>query len=146
MEGYRVGEIPVQHHSRQFGTTKYGWSRIIKGFLDLLTVRFLTGFGQRPQHLLGTIGLVCFFFSGLAVGLLSVWWVISRLNTTTVDDLHLHERAIFYFSIAGMLLGSQFMSIGFLAELVTAYQVRSGDLYSIVERTGHAMETSGEEE
>ena len=58
--GFRVGEIPIHHRPRRFGRSKYGFSRIIKGFLDLLTVKFLTGFGQRPQHVLGTVGLVSF--------------------------------------------------------------------------------------
>ena len=58
--GFRVGEIVVSHRPRQFGRSKYGFSRFVKGFLDLLTVKFLTGFGQRPQHLLGTVGLASF--------------------------------------------------------------------------------------
>jgi hypothetical protein len=62
--GFRVGEIEVRHRVRRFGQSKYGVSRFIKGFLDLLTVKFLTGFGQRPQHVLGSIGLAI-FLSGL---------------------------------------------------------------------------------
>jgi glycosyltransferase involved in cell wall biosynthesis len=54
--GWRVGEIVVQHRARKFGQSKYGFRRFVKGFLDLLTVYFLTGYGQRPQHLLGTLG------------------------------------------------------------------------------------------
>jgi len=53
--GFRVGELVIHHRPRQFGRSKYGVSRFIKGFLDLLTVKFLTGFGQRPQHLLGGV-------------------------------------------------------------------------------------------
>ncbi len=56
--GYRVGEVVISHRSRRFGHSKYGVTRFVKGFLDLLTVKFLTGFGQRPQHVLGTLGLV----------------------------------------------------------------------------------------
>jgi len=58
--GYRVGELVIHHRARQHGHSKYGVSRILKGFLDLLTVKFLTGFGQRPQHVLGAAGLVSF--------------------------------------------------------------------------------------
>ena len=58
--GFRVGEIEINHRPRKFGQSKYGVRRFIKGFLDLLTVKFLTGFGRRPQHLLGSVGLVCF--------------------------------------------------------------------------------------
>ena len=53
--GFRIGEIAIQHRPRKFGRSKYGLTRIIKGFLDLLTVKFLTGFGQRPQHLLARL-------------------------------------------------------------------------------------------
>ena len=58
--GFRVGEIVIEHRPRKFGRSKYGVTRFVKGFLDLLTVKFLTGFGQRPQHLLGTVGLASF--------------------------------------------------------------------------------------
>ncbi len=57
--GFRVGELAIQHRARQFGHSKYGLRRFVRGFLDLLTVKFLTGFGHRPQHLLGAWGLVC---------------------------------------------------------------------------------------
>ena len=58
--GFRVGEMEIKHRPRKFGHSKYGVRRFIKGFLDLLTVKFLTGFGQRPQHMLGGIGLLSF--------------------------------------------------------------------------------------
>ncbi|MBI3839546.1 MAG: glycosyltransferase family 2 protein, partial [Planctomycetia bacterium] len=58
--GFTIGELAIEHRPRKFGHSKYGMGRFIKGFLDLLTVKFLTGFGQRPQHLLGAIGLVSF--------------------------------------------------------------------------------------
>src|SRR5262249_1471909 len=58
--GFKVGELVIQHRPRKFGRSKYGVGRFVKGFLDLLTVKFLTGFGSRPSHLLGTIGLVAF--------------------------------------------------------------------------------------
>src|SRR5947208_3509700 len=59
--GFRVGEIEINHRPRKFGRSKYGVRRFVKGFLDLMTVKFLTGFGQRPQHLRGGIGLLSFF-------------------------------------------------------------------------------------
>ena len=68
--GFRVGELVINHRPRQFGRSKYGLSRFVKGFLDLLTVKFLTGFGQRPQHVLGTVGLASFVFGPAGTGLL----------------------------------------------------------------------------
>lgn len=135
--GWRVGELVVNHRPRQFGRSKYGVSRILKGFLDLLTVSFLTDYGQRPQHLLGSIGLLSFLCGALGIAALSVWWVVSRLSDA-IPDLHLHERAMFYYSIVAVLLGAQFMAIGFLAELMTAHVERDREPYRIRERVGDA--------
>jgi dolichol-phosphate mannosyltransferase len=132
--GYRVGEIIINHRPRKFGRSKYGFRRFTRGFLDLLTVKFLTGFGQRPQHLLGTLGLFLFLAGGLGLLVLTIWWIVSRLDAS-MTKLHLHERAAFFYSLGGLLLGAQLMSIGFLAELITAYHGRDSDTYSIAETT-----------
>ncbi len=131
--GFTIGEIVIQHRPRRFGRSKYGVRRFIKGFLDLLTVKFLTGFGQRPQHLLGTIGLVSFFAGNLGLIYLAVTWLINWWAPGTF--LPLHERPLLIYALAALLLGAQMMSIGFLAELITAYQSRDEDSYSIAERT-----------
>jgi dolichol-phosphate mannosyltransferase len=134
--GWRVGEIVVNHRERKFGHSKYGVSRIIKGLLDLSTVYFLTGFGQRPQHLLGSCGLLAFLTGGLGLAFLTVGWAVTRLDVFgDLADLHLHERAIFYYSIVALLLGGQLLSIGFLAELMTAFLGRDSHSYSIGTRT-----------
>jgi dolichol-phosphate mannosyltransferase len=133
--GWRVGEIVVHHRPREFGKSKYGLWRIPKGFLDLMTVKFLTGFGQRPQHLLGTVGLLGFSLGAVGITVLTAWWFISR-SFAAIDPIHLHQRAIFYYSLAAVLLGSQFMSIGFLAELFTAWHSRDVPSYSLSERVG----------
>jgi dolichol-phosphate mannosyltransferase len=135
--GFRVGEIEINHRPRRFGRSKYGVRRFIKGFLDLLTVKFLTGFGQRPQHMLGSIGLVSFVLGGLGMAYLAFTWVW-RLFDQTVFTEPLHERPLLLYSVAALLLGAQMMSIGFLAELITAYQSRDEDSYSIAEQTGSA--------
>jgi glycosyltransferase involved in cell wall biosynthesis len=134
--GWKVGEIVVCHRARKFGHSKYGVRRFAKGLLDLLTVYFLTGFGQRPQHLLGTVGLLSFLLGSLGVAVLTAWWAVSRLSFWPGDALHLHERAIFYYSMGALLLGAQFVSVGFLAELLTAYHIRDTQSYSLRERVG----------
>lgn len=133
--GWHVGELVVNHRARQHGHSKYGWLRIPKGFLDLLTVKFLTGFGQRPQHLLGVVGLSFFVVGGLGLAWLTAYWFISRI-AGFLDPIHLHQRAVFYYSIAAVLLGAQFTSIGLLAELFTAFQSHRNTSYSIAERVG----------
>jgi len=132
--GFRVGELVIQHRARKFGHSKYGVRRFVKGFLDLLTVKFLTGFGQRPQHLLGTIGLLCFLVGGLGLAYLSAYWVVGRL-WPSLTHLPLHQRPALLYSLGALLLGGQLMSIGFLAELIIAYQGRDADTYSVAERT-----------
>ena len=131
--GFRVGELAINHRPRQFGRSKYGFRRFVKGFLDLLTVKFLTGFGQRPQHLLGTIGLISFVLGSLGMLYLAVIWAVNLFSPDTFAPLH--RRPLLTYSAAALLLGAQMMSIGFLAELITAYQGRDEDSYSIAERT-----------
>ena len=130
--GFRVGELVIQHRPRKFGHSKYGVKRFMKGFLDLLTVKFLTGFGHRPQHLLGTIGLASFFLGGLGMVYLAGAWVISMVQGI---DPKLHQRPALIYSVGALLFGGQLLSIGFLAELITAFLGRDADTYSIAEET-----------
>jgi glycosyltransferase involved in cell wall biosynthesis len=132
--GFRVGEIAIAHRPRRFGHSKYGIRRFIRGFLDLLTVKFLTGFGQRPQHALGAFGLGCFVlgFSGLIY--LAVYWLIGQIDPPP-DHKPLHQRPALIYSLGALLLGGQLMSIGFLAELIIAYTGRDSDTYSVAEET-----------
>jgi dolichol-phosphate mannosyltransferase len=132
--GYRVGEIEIAHRARKFGRSKYGVGRIVKGFLDLLTVKFLTGFGQRPQHILGTIGLTSFSLGSLTLLFEAIRWSIYWIFGHG-DPVHLHESPRSLYAVAMLLLGGQLMSIGFLAELFIAYQSSERKAYSISERT-----------
>ncbi|MCA9266717.1 MAG: glycosyltransferase family 2 protein, partial [Planctomycetales bacterium] len=137
-KGWRVGEVVVHHRAREHGKSKYGLTRIPKGFLDLLTVKFLTGFGERPQHFLGAVGLVGFAIGTVGLCVLTMWWFASRMveGWTPVD---LHARAIFYYTLAALILGAQFMSVGMLAELFTAFHNQDRPTYSLAERTGNAV-------
>jgi glycosyltransferase involved in cell wall biosynthesis len=132
--GYKVTEVVVNHRAREHGSSKYGLLRIPKGFLDLVTVKFLTGFGQRPQHVFGTVGLIGFLIGMFGLSWLTGRWIMTRL-VEGGEPIHLHQRALFYYSIGAVLLGAQFMSIGFLAELFTAFQRRSSVPYSVAEST-----------
>jgi glycosyltransferase involved in cell wall biosynthesis len=130
--GFRVGEIVINHRPRRFGHSKYGVRRFVKGFLDLLTVKFLTGFGQRPQHLLGTIGLLSFLLGLFAILYLTGEWLVNLWSPGTF--LPLHERPLLLYGVAALLLGFQLISMGFLAELITANLGRDEDSYSVAER------------
>ena len=133
--GYRVGELVIRHRPRKHGHSKYGVSRIVKGFLDLLTVKFLTGFGQRPQHALGTVGLASFLSGAIVLTWLAGCWVLSRL-VPGWEIVHLHQRPAVIYSMGLLLMGGQLMSIGFLGELIIAYQRHDTPTYSVAERVG----------
>ncbi|MEM6778388.1 MAG: glycosyltransferase family 2 protein [Planctomycetota bacterium] len=116
--GWSVAEIEVRHHAREHGVSKYGVSRILKGFLDLMSVYLLTGYGRRPLHLIGSAGVLCFAAGSLGMTYLSFMWVWTRLGSG--DPLHLHSTAVFYYCILAVLLGSQCVLAGLLAELIVS--------------------------
>ena len=134
--GYKVGEKVVEHRARRFGASKYGFNRFVKGFLDLLTVKFVTGYGQRPQHLLGTLGLSSFAIGALCMCWMALRWILARIPALGFAEYCLSGRPAVVYSAALMLLGAQFLSVGVVAELVVSYQNRKGREYSVKERLG----------
>jgi glycosyltransferase involved in cell wall biosynthesis len=138
--GFRVGEIEVAHRPRKFGQSKYGMRRFVKGFLDLLTVKFLTSFSHRPQHILGTIGLGALGLGVLGLAWLAITWLIRLFEPDWF--LPLHQRPLLIYSVAALLLGTQMFSMGFIAELLTAHNARHADEYSIAETTFKAASES----
>ena len=132
--GFRVGEMVINHRSRKFGRSKYGWQRFIKGFLDLLTVRFLTGFGRRPQHLLGSIGLTSWGVAAFCVMLLVLntlvrWiWPEAGIGFTGQAILSL-------ITLGSFLFGSQLLVTGLLSELFIARGLVENEHFSVSERT-----------
>jgi glycosyltransferase involved in cell wall biosynthesis len=129
--GFRVGEIEVNHRRRRFGASKFGLGRLVKGLLDLLTVKFLTSFGRRPQHVLGTIGLVGFGFGTVSLAYLAATWVVRVWAPDAFPPLH--ARALLWYAVAALLFGTQLLSMGLLAELLTAHGSRDADTYAIAE-------------
>ncbi len=137
--GFRVGEVVVRHRARQHGASKYGVSRLLKGFLDLLTVRFLTRFSQRPLHVLGGLGVVLLGLGGLGMLFLAILW-LDPINRP------IGNRPLLFYSGAMLIIGVQLLSLGILAELVTAYNIRPEDTYSVVEKVSSRDETTREGE
>lgn len=107
-EGFRIGELPVKHHARQWGSSKYGWSRLTKGFLDLLTVVFLTQYRQRPMHLFGLPGMI-FMFIGVMLGL---WLTFEKF----VLDHPIGTRPLLLLAVLLIVIGTQFFGLGLLGE------------------------------
>ena len=130
--GYRATEIGVHHRAREHGVSKYGPSRILKGLMDLIAVKFLTGYGERPQHLLGSIGLVSFLAGGGVLLLLAFRWLTSRI-LPGFEPVHLHATASLYYSLALCLVGSQFLSIGLLGAMIAAFASSDSASYSVAE-------------
>jgi glycosyltransferase involved in cell wall biosynthesis len=131
--GYRVAELPVRHHARRFGKSKYGFDRFVKGFLDLLTVVFLTVFEQRPLHLLGGVGLPAFLLGAAGLSYLAVCWVLARLGVHGFGPIG--TRPLLICSLACLIIGFQMLAIGFLGELIAFQNVRNEHKYSIAEFT-----------
>ncbi len=136
--GWTVGEIAVNHRPRRFGRSHYGVARFVKGFLDLLTVHFLTGYNQRPQHLLGTVGIASFSVGFLGLMYLSAYWVLAQLFPEW-KLTPLHERPAVVYSVGALLLGAQLISMGLLAALVTSFYGRQTKSYSIRDQIGKGV-------
>lgn len=134
--GFKVTELEVNHRPRQHGHSKYGVRRFVRGFLDLLTVKFLTGFNQRPQHLLGALGLLFAGLGGLGLSYLAFIWILTNILRFKFDAIG--NRPLLAYSMGSLLLGGQLVSLGFLAELIVAYTGRDSDTYSISDRTPQA--------
>ncbi len=109
----KIGEKVVQHQARKYGETKFGMDRFIHGFLDLITIWFLSRFGKRPMHLFGALGVLMF-----AIGFMFALYLgIDKLFLNKSGRL-ITERPQFYLSLATMIIGTQFFVAGFLGEIM----------------------------
>ena len=109
----KIGETIVQHQARKYGTTKFGMERFINGFLDLLTISFLSKFGKRPMHLFGALGTLLFI-----IGMFFAFYLgVDKLFINPTGRL-ITQRPQFYISLVSMIIGSQLFIAGFLGELV----------------------------
>ncbi len=112
----KIDEKVVQHQARKYGTTKFGMDRFINGFLDLITISFLTKYGKRPMHLFGLLGTLMFalgFFASLFIGISKLIMLYNHQPTILVTD-----NPWFYIALIAMILGSQLFLAGFIGELI----------------------------
>ncbi|VTS00102.1 glycosyltransferase family 2 protein [Tuwongella immobilis] len=131
-KGYRVGEMVINHRARKYGHSKYGVRRFIKGFLDLLTVSFITSFGRRPQHMLGSLGLGSFALGLLGMTYLAITWVIRWFQPDAAIE-PLHNRPLLSYSLTALLFGAQLFLFGLIAEMLVVTQSKDEDSFSIAE-------------
>lgn len=112
----RIGEKVVEHRKREFGTTKFGLNRFVNGYLDLISLWFLSRFGKKPMHFFGLIGSLVFllgFIALVVVGYLKLQALWTHTPAPLVTD-----TPYFYFSLVGMIIGTQLFLTGFLGELI----------------------------
>lgn len=112
----KIGEKVVEHRARKYGKTKFGLERFINGFLDLLSIMFVSRFGKKPMHLFGTLGTLMFiigFGGALFLGAEKIYHVLNHIQAT-----RLTLRPSFYIMLTCMVLGTQLFLAGFLAELI----------------------------
>jgi len=112
----KIGEKVVTHRKREYGETKFGLSRFVNGYLDLMSLWFLSKFGKKPMHFFGMVGSVMFilgFFSTIAVGVYKIIALINHVPAALVTN-----NPFFYLSLLAMILGTQLFLTGFIGELV----------------------------
>jgi glycosyltransferase involved in cell wall biosynthesis len=115
--GYsKIGEKVVKHQARKYGETKFGMDRFINGFLDLITIWFLSKFGKRPMHLFGALGVVMFLIGFLSTGFIISFKLVklyAGFSTILVTD-----NPLFYIALTTMIIGTQLFLAGFLGEII----------------------------
>jgi len=113
----RIGEKVVEHQKRKYGKTKYGWTRLFSGALDLLTISFITRFSKKPMHFFGSLGIFMMLI-GLAV---TGWLAIIKIHALSNDLVprEITEQPLFYLALLAVVIGVQLFLTGFLSELVS---------------------------
>ena len=110
--GYRIAEVKVDHRPRKYGKSKYGVMRLVSGFLDLITVKFLITYAKRPLHFFGSIGIISFILGFLAG--------IYLLYLKFVNNYNIGDRPLLILTVLMIILGMQFISIGLLGEMIVS--------------------------
>ena len=124
--GYRVSEIPVQHHPRRFGYSKFGAKRLLNGFLDLLTVTFVVRFMTTPMHVFGSLGLL----STLCGTVVCAYIALLRYEHGNIQNRH----PLLMLGVLLVIVGIQFFSTGFLGDMLASMHQRGGRTPRIIER------------
>src|SRR5690606_13415989 len=121
----RIGEQVVQHYPRKYGTTKFGMSRFINGFLDLISIFFVGKFEKRPMHFFGTMGAVSFFLGFL----ITIWLLVKKMIAISSHTAYrdVTDQPLFYLALVAIVVGFQLFLTGFVAELVSRNSAERND-------------------
>ena len=114
---HRIGEKVVEHRARKFGKSKFGLERFVNGFLDLLTILFMSRFGKKPMHFFGVLGTLSFLVGFFMAAWLLVDKAIHVWNETSAPKVA--DSALFYIGLVAMIIGTQLFLAGFLGELIS---------------------------
>lgn len=125
MSGFKVTEKPVKHHARKYGVTKFGASRFVNGFLDLLTVVFTNKYIKRPLHFFGSLGII----TSLLGFVVTLYLALLKF----IENKPLSDRPLFLVGIFLIIVGVQFLSLGLIAEMITKSNIKDDDI--LVEQT-----------
>ena len=124
----KIGEKVVVHQARKYGTTKFGWERFVNGFLDLMTIQFLSKFGKKPMQFFGLLGTLFFFIGFISVGYITISKFMHPETSIT-------NKPAFYIALTSMVIGVQLFLAGFIAELVNR-NAAERNTYLISDKTG----------
>ena len=124
----KIGEKVVEHRARKYGVTKFGWTRFVNGFLDLMTIFFVGKFGKSPMHFFGLWGTLAFIFGLMVFTYLTV-------SKFFFDVTGMTDRPLFYFAILAMIMGTQLFLAGFIGELISRNSIERNN-YLIEQKTG----------
>ncbi|GBD88784.1 undecaprenyl-phosphate 4-deoxy-4-formamido-L-arabinose transferase [bacterium BMS3Abin03] len=124
-QGFTITEVPVQHHPRRYGKTKFGISRFFKGFIDLITVIFSTRYIKRPMHFFGFLGAISFFVGFIVLGYLTYLWI---------NGQPLSNRPMLFLGMLLIIVGVQFFAVGLLGEMLV-HSAMDDDEYVIKEKS-----------
>jgi glycosyltransferase involved in cell wall biosynthesis len=114
---HKIGEKVVQHQKRKYGTTKFGWNRFVNGYLDLITINFISRFGKKPMHFFGLLGSLFFLLGGGIALVLIIQKLVAIANQLAYRQVT--DQPLFYIALLAMILGMQLFLAGFLGELIS---------------------------
>lgn len=137
----KIGEKPVEHQERKYGRTKFGIERFVNGFLDLLSITFVSRFRQKPMHFFGTFGILSFAI-GFMFTIKIFWHKMDSLYFSKVPlERDITEQPLFYLALVALIIGVQLFVTGFLAEMFAMQSLTKRD-YLVIDKVGFNEDTA----
>lgn len=131
----KIGEKVVEHRARKYGSTKFGWERFMNGFLDLLSITFVSKFRQKPMHFFGLLGTISFLIGFVIT--VAIFW--AKIDSYWISKIPLKrgitEQPLFYVALVAIIIGVQLFVTGFLAEMLAMQSLSTRD-YLVISKVG----------